>query len=79
MKRTVTYAKLHGGDAFIPGVGAFGNTLPSQSKTLGDLKMWWTSEGLEFSLVNKGTKHTGIFPQANLQLVVFGPEEKDSD
>lgn len=71
--RIVTYAKLHGGDAFIPGMGNVGSTLPPTNKAW-DLKMYYTPDGLKLSV--SGGKIEAMVPLANIQLVVFAPEDK---
>lgn len=73
MRRQVKYAKLHGGDAFIPGIGGLGSTLPPQSKTL-NLKMFIDSDFPTVLLVEiNGQDH--FVPLANIQIGSLYPEE----
>ena len=67
--RKITYVKLHGSDAFIPGVGGLGTTLPPQAKTL-TLRMHHTDVGVYLN-INNG-KSEAVIPWANVQLVVYG-------
>lgn len=69
--RKLNYVKLHGGDAFIPGIGGLGSTLPSQSKTL-DMVMFASEAGVCLSVNGRDA----FIPWANVQLAVYeGPSE----
>lgn len=68
--RRIKYLKLHGGDAFIPGIGGLGNTLPSPSKSL-DLNMTHSEQGV-YIVINK-TKAFCLIPWANVQLAEYLP------
>ena len=74
--RTITYAKLHGGDAFVPGVGGLGNTLPTQSKTLNNFQMFHTDNGVLVTFVNLNKRYDVVIPWANVQVAVYGPANK---
>lgn len=69
-KRKVAYAKLHGTEAFIPGVGQIGSTLPPTNKSM-ELTMYYTELGLEYTIQHGGKRYEGAFPSANLQIVVY--------
>lgn len=66
-QRQVTYVKLHGGDAFVPGIGGLGTTLPPTGKSL-ELRMYHGSEGVEMVINNKIET---LIPWANIQIVVY--------
>lgn len=69
MKRQATYAKLHGTDAFIPGLGGLGNTLPP-TKSFKDFKMFWTGDCLYLEMIAlTGVKYEAAVPAANVQVV----------
>lgn len=75
MKR-VTYAKLQGTDAFIPGIGGVGTTLPPTGKTLKDLKMFDNGEGI-LIIQLKGAVGQPIeagVPLTNVQILVYANE-----
>lgn len=75
MRKQVIYAKLHGGDAFVPGLGAIGNTLDPTNKVVGsktmDMTLYYTDYGLEWSLFRNGKRYEGVFPHANVQIAVY--------
>lgn len=71
--RKIKYVKLHGGDAFIPGIGGLGSTLPPQNKAL-NMVMTHTREGVHVNVLNG--KSEAIIPWANIQLAAYLPEEK---
>lgn len=79
MKKQVTYAKLHGGDAFIPGIGGIGNTLDPLNRAAGnktvDMTLYYTEYGLEWTFYRAGKKYEGVFPAANVQIVVYAEEK----
>jgi len=66
--RSVTYAKLHV-DAFIPGVGSLGTTLPAPNKTV-SLRMRYADQGLYVTANNREV----LFPPGSVALVVFEQE-----
>lgn len=71
--KTVTYAKLHGGDAFLPGIGGLTATLPPTNKTI-NLKMYLANDSDSFLTLEadfKGTKVYGAVPLANVQVMTF--------
>lgn len=68
--RTVTYVKLHGTEAFIPGIGGLGTTLPSPNKSL-NVHMEHTEAGLYIQINNKVEI---TIPWANVQLAVYKSE-----
>jgi hypothetical protein len=68
--RKITYAKLHGGDTFVPGFGSFGNTLPAAGKSV-KLDMEHTAIGIYVS-INNGKAETMI-PWANVQVATYAP------
>ena len=73
-KRRVAYAKLHDTDAFIPGVGGLGNTLPPTSKNL-NMTMWRENGGdLEFEILLGGRKIEGAIPAATVKVVTYVSE-----
>lgn len=67
----IIYAKLHGGDTFIPGYGSFGNTLPSQSKSV-KMDMEHAEKGVY--IVLDGGKARTLVPWANVQIVTYSNE-----
>lgn len=69
--RRLNYVKLHGGDAFIPGIGGLGSTLPSQSKTL-DIKMYASDSGVCLYVNGRDA----FIPWANVQLAVYDGESE---
>ena len=73
--KQVTYAKLHGTDAFVPGFGNIGTTLDGVGGNVGgkrvELGLWYSTLGLEFSIGHNGKLYQGVFPHANVQLAVF--------
>lgn len=72
MRRTVTYVKLQGTDAFLPGIGSFGNTLPPMSKKL-DIKMFIDDRFPTLLFVQVGRRESFI-PLANVQIAEIVPE-----
>lgn len=74
MRKTITYAKLHGTDAFIPEVGGLGTTLPPVNKTM-ELKMYAGTNGLELVIAYKGHPIECLIPWANVQICKYGPME----
>jgi hypothetical protein len=79
MKKKVSYAKLHGGDSFIPGIGGLGNTLDPNDRRTGsktmDMEMYYTEFGLEWTIKRGGKKFEGVFPHANIQIAVYEQED----
>lgn len=69
--RKIQYVKLHGGDTFVPGFGSFGNTLPSQGKSV-KLDMVHTTVGIYVN-INNGKAET-IIPWANVQIATYTAE-----
>ncbi len=90
MGREVKYVKLHGGDAFIPGVGSLSNTLPPSNKVVAGLYMTAEQDGIlvrakvldprnaQAGTVDSGGFASALIPWANVQLAVYsgaGPED----
>lgn len=71
MKRPVSYAQLHAG-FFLPGVGEFKPTLPSDNKTLPNFKMYLTEQD---SLVLEWTGRKVLVGSANVKVVYFSEEQ----
>lgn len=71
MREVVTYVKFHGSDAFIPGVGNVGSTLPNNTKSM-DLLMHYTSgEQVIRARVNGRTL---CIPLGSVQLFLTAPD-----
>lgn len=76
MRKVVTYAKLQNTDAFIPGIGGLGNTLPPSHKSL-DLKMYEDTDEpgkLFVEATFKGLTTKAGVPLGNVQIMVYAPE-----
>lgn len=68
-KREVVYAKLQGTDAFIPGLGGLGNTLPPTMKAL-KLKMYEVGDRLLIEVNGK----KAFIPLTNVQVGVYAAD-----
>lgn len=75
MSRKVTYARLHQ-TAYIPGAGEVGNVFPPQSKTLENLEMTSTIEGLTVTFQYRGARIEALIPSANVIIMTLAPEPK---
>lgn len=64
----IKYLKLHS-TVFIPGVGNLGDALPSPTKTVENLSMIHSENGVE--LVAGRLKVSAIIPWPNVQLAVY--------
>lgn len=69
--KKVTYVKLHGGNAFIPGIGNFTETLPPKDKNI-QLDMYVHDQGVYLEAGFKGVKAKALIPWANIQIAVVG-------
>jgi hypothetical protein len=70
-RRRVTQARLHDIKLVVGGV-SMPTEYPAQNKTIPDLEMWYDGTVLE---INAFKKCFGI-PLANVQYILFAPEEK---
>lgn len=71
--RTVLYALFHQ-SIFIPRIGHLGNSLPSVNKTLPDLKMFHTPEGVRLEIKGR----TFVLPWPNVVTAEIGPETAET-
>lgn len=90
--RKVVYAKLQGTDAFIPGVGGLGTTLPPNNKSIG-LEMYDVGDKLLLRISSKGSGQrlnpgepgvkNGVLeafvPITNVQVAVYAEPLEKSD
>jgi hypothetical protein len=71
MKRKVTSIQIHEMKVVIPGLGQVPSTIPSDSKTLPNLEMWYDGSMVEVTTGSgNGLIRFGI-PLANLQFIRF--------
>ena len=70
MRRYIKYAKLQGTDAFVPGIGGLGTTLPVVNKSFKTFSMYIDSEFPNFMTVEMNTT-VALVPLTNIQIAVF--------
>jgi len=75
MNRQVKYARMQTG-VYIPGLaGELGTVFPPSNKTLDNLTMVTTVEGLHISFIYKNVGKELLIPYANVALMDLLPEE----
>lgn len=77
MKRAV-YAKLQGTDAFVPGLGGLGTTLPPANKSFKEFEMYWSAgDALYVNITSlHNIKYEAVIPSANVQILSLLVEPK---
>lgn len=73
--RTVTYARLQT-SAYVIGAGELGVVFPNPNKTLDQLEMQTTNDGLDIKFIYRGVKKNLLVPYANVALMELAPEDK---
>jgi len=69
--RKISYAKLQGLDAFIPGIGGLGSTLPPLNKTIVDFAMYDGGTNLILVARNGNKRVEAAIPMMNVQVFVY--------
>lgn len=75
MNRRVIYARLQTA-GYLPSVGDLGLVFPSQTKTMDNLIMTSTPDGLHVQFSYRGFNKELLIPPANVVLMELAPEEK---
>lgn len=68
-RRLIKFAKLHGTNCFVPGIGDLGSTFPPKDKTFASFSMYIENDKLWIDLSQRdGRKHSVFVPIANVQV-----------